>query len=162
MNTNLHAIVTGATGFLGKHLVRALQQEGWTVTALGRQKQRIDHLLDDKTTFQYCDITNKQSVRDALVPADLIFHCAAFSSPWGAREAFESTNVTGTKYVVETAKQVGIKRLVYVSSSSVYFQYKNQQHLVETGQLPQRFVNDYARTKFEGEVIVREAQTVNF
>ena len=77
------ALVTGATGCLGRHLAIRLAAEGWEVTGMGRQ-QEIGILLQAAgVRFIKGDIRDVQAVDAACAHQDVVFHCAALSSPWG-------------------------------------------------------------------------------
>ena len=150
----MKAIVTGATGFLGKHLVSLLEEKNYHIIALGRDRDKGILLTSALTTFKVADNTNKHELDAAFEQADIVFHCAALSSAWGHTEDFERANVHATRNVLACCEKWSIKRLVYVSSTSVYFDYQNKTNILEDQCLPNHFVNDYARTKFEGEALL--------
>lgn len=151
-------LVTGATGFLGSHLVRALGPGN--VVATGRNSQALAVLaaLGIKTVRLDLAHPVPAADRDRIGPVCAVVHCAGLSSPWGTQTAFEAANVEATRHIADLAQELGAKRLVFVSTASVYFQYKDQDNLAEH-QIAAHFVNAYARTKYlaEQEVLARAA-----
>ncbi|MCW8895462.1 SDR family NAD(P)-dependent oxidoreductase [Sulfurimonas sp.] len=146
----MKAIVTGATGGLGRNLVEFLLQEGWEVIALGRNKEIGDKL---KVKFHSFDLSNKELTIKYFENADIVFHCAAFSSPWGNYDFFYNANVITTKNVIDVMKLYSIKKLVHVSTPSIYFDFTNQYNVKEN-YISKKFVNNYAKTKYEAEQVV--------
>lgn len=116
-------IVTGGLGFIGGHLVQALLSLGKEVTVVDNAATAPDSALRPGATLVKTDITNAQQVKNALVGADMVFHlagnCSGTRSVLEPRFDFES-NVVGTFNVLEGSLRAGIRRLLYVSSASVY------------------------------------------
>ncbi|MCW8933967.1 MAG: NAD(P)-dependent oxidoreductase [Gammaproteobacteria bacterium] len=150
----MKAIVTGATGFLGSHLVSILEQKHYEVIALGRDANKGAALASKNIVFKSMEITDKHSVDSVFECADVVFHCAALSSVWGSPEDFELVNVQGTQNVLECCEKWSVKKLVYVSSTSVYFDYRDKTNIKESESLHHGFVNNYARTKYQAEVLL--------
>ncbi|WP_299006658.1 NAD(P)-dependent oxidoreductase [uncultured Shewanella sp.] len=150
----MKAIITGATGFLGSHLVHHLETQGYQVLALGRNEAKGRKLNSTQTRFKAVDLTNESHVIAEFEAANVIFHCAAFSSAWGTEEAFYLANVTATRHVLKAAKHHNIKRCVYVSSTSVYFNFTDKLDIKESQVLTSGFANEYAKTKYQGEQVM--------
>ncbi len=117
------AVVTGGLGFIGGHLVRALLSLGKDVTVVDNGATGSERALRPGARLVRADITEPEQVKEALVGADIVFHLAGNSS--GTRSVLEprfdfQTNVVGTFNVVEGSLQAGVRRLLYVSSASVY------------------------------------------
>lgn len=114
--------VTGATGFIGTRLVERLIDDGHQVTALTRDRSNADHLPDSVTVIEG-DITDKDSMREAMKGVDRVFHLAAWyqfgTGPWNADKA-ERINVDGTRNVLELMDEVDVSKGVYASSFVVY------------------------------------------
>ena len=147
------AIVTGATGGLGRNLVQTLLAQGWQVAACGRNAE-IGKMLD--TEFHAFDLSDRNQTLKAFSNADIVFHCAALSSPWGRYEDFYRANVTATQNVLAAMRQHHIGKLIHVSTPSIYFDYLDQHKVPETF-ISRHFVNDYAYTKFLAEQEVAAA-----
>ncbi|QAY73216.1 NAD(P)-dependent oxidoreductase [Agromyces protaetiae] len=148
-------LVTGATGFVGGALFRALRaRDGLEVVGLGR-RETPDTVSRDLTRPLGLDFGP-----DDFAP-DVIVHAAARASQWGTRAEFEAQNVTATRnvldFAVRSAQRSGrMPRIVYVSSTSVLYTPADQFGLTEESPAGPRFLNEYARTKHAGELVVRE------
>lgn len=150
-----HVLVTGATGFLGSTLTRALRAQGDRVTGIGRDEQKCRDLEHCGATVLRHDLTRPLNPGglNARGGVDALVHCAALSSPFGPREAFVSHNVIATQNAVNLAKSLGIRRFIYVSTPAVYFRFADQHHVREDAALPPP-LTAYADTKRRGEEIV--------
>ena len=116
-------VVTGGLGFIGRHLVQALLSLGKNVTVVDNTATAPASALRSGATFIEADITNPEHVKRALLGADIVFHLAGNSS--GTRSVLDprfdfETNVAGTFNVVEASLAAGVRRLLYMSSASVY------------------------------------------
>lgn len=110
-------LVTGATGFLGSHVVRRLVAEGHRVKILARPTSPLDALHDLPVEVITGDVTDPFSLAAAVRDCDLVIHTAANLSYWGHdRPALERVNVEGTRNVARLCRQEGVKRLIHVSS----------------------------------------------
>jgi len=154
-------IVTGATGFLGEELVRFLHEKNWKILALGRNKKKLLSLNQLGIQTQTVSLENFNPEITDFKHIDIVFHCAAFSSAWGSEKDFEKVNVRGTQNVVEWCNRHAVKRLVYISSTSVYFDFTDSVNIDERKKLPEHFVNAYARSKYCAEQAIKNSATVN-
>src|SRR5687767_9007169 len=146
----MKALVTGATGFLGGALTRRLKSMSWDVTALGRNPKKLDELESLDIKSEGIDLKDKSGLINACQDQEIVFHCAAFPSPWGNYEKFYQANVIGTQNVVQACQENKVQRLVYVSTPSIYFDYKSRMNVKETDPLPEP-VSNYAATKLLAE-----------
>lgn len=159
-------VVTGATGFLGGHVARALAARGQTlgpalrdeVVATGRDAARGAALAAEGIPFVPCDLTDAAATHALLHNADAVVHCAALSSPWGKKRAFVAANVHATANVVAALRRGDASaepaRLVHVSTPSLYVTGEPRWEIRESEPLPTTFVNHYAATKFQAEQVV--------
>lgn len=145
--------VTGATGFLGRRVVEQAAQRGHQVVATGRGITGPGD-FGGRANFMRCDLADAEGLARVFDGCEAIVHSAALSSDWGPDSAFERTNVEGTRNVVAAAERAGVRRLVHVSSTSVYFAFEDRLNLAEGAPLP-RPVNAYARTKRAAEEVAR-------
>ena len=151
-------LVTGASGFLGSHLLKRLAAMGTPVLGLGRDAERCEALERAGHAIVRHDLSRPfdVSLDPRLGKVDRIVHCAALSSPFGRLQDFVAANVTATQNLVEFAKRQNVSRFVHISSPSVCFAFRDQLGLTEDAALPHP-VNHYARTKREAEEIVLAA-----
>lgn len=149
----MRALVTGATGGLGRNLVERLHRDGHDVIATGRNRTVGQEIASDGIHFEAVDLSENQRLKTLSEGCDVVFHCAALSTPWGRREDFEAINVRGTINVRDAAVATGA-RLVHVSTPSIYANFSDQLNISEFSRLPKRKVNDYARTKLNAEASI--------
>ncbi len=146
----MKALVTGGTGFLGGALARRLHGMGWDVTALGRNAAKLAQLEGEGIRVLQHDLKNTAALVATCKNKEIVFHCAALPAPWGNFEAFYQANVIGTRNVVRGCEEYKVKRLVYVSTPSLYFGYSSRVNVKENDALP-RPVSNYAATKILAE-----------
>lgn len=153
-------LVTGATGFLGFRLAELLLEKGVRVIATGRTLKPELTLTHPDIVYKLGSLENESFVQSlfAAEKPDAIVHCASLSSPWGKKEWFHASNVLSQQYLIRAAQQHGIKRYVYISSPSIYFDFSDRFDVTEETPLPASFVNDYARTKFEAEQLLHQTE----
>ncbi|MFB4351930.1 NAD(P)-dependent oxidoreductase [Microbacterium sp. LS_15] len=147
-------LVTGATGFLGGHVVRDLQDHGFEVFAAGRNTARLGELVDDRHRVP----GDLASLRSRELPVDAVIHCAALSTPWGRWADFREANVVGTAHVADFARRNGVRRVVHVSSPSVYAAARDRVGIVEDDVDTGNRLNGYIRSKIAAEGLLQEAR----
>ncbi len=147
-------IISGATGFLGRHLSEHCANAGWQVIGLGRNKAKGKLLEQKGIEFRCVDLTDKTELQKNFSEADAVIHSAALSSVWGPYKEFYKHNVLATKNIVEVCKKHQCKKIIHISSPSIYFNYQDRLDIHEEALLPKRFVNAYAKTKHLAENIV--------
>ena len=104
-------VVTGGTGFLGRHLVWRAAAEGADVVFTGRSAKAADEEIRRAPTpvrwqaLEHGDTSAEPLLNTAACDADAIVHCAALSSPWGRYEDFHRANVVSTAEVVATSRR---------------------------------------------------------
>jgi len=154
-------LVTGATGLLGSHTVRALLDSGHAVRAFVRSPDKARRVFGTEGgPFELAcgDIGDVQSVERALEGCDAVVHCAAAVAAGtgrGARHLIE-TNVGGARNVVGTAVDHGLGRIVHVSSIAPLFR-ADGTPITESSE-PQPSNRAYAHSKMLAEEYVRELQ----
>lgn len=158
-------VVTGGTGFLGRHTVWRLAARGDAVVLTGRDARAAAAVkagADAGATAGTVDFVQldhgSAAARAALAAccrdADAVVHCAALAAPWGRRTDFERSNVSAVDEVLAACRAGGVARLVHISSPSIYFEFADRLNLREDSPLP-RPVNAYARTKRIAEARVQ-------
>jgi dihydroflavonol-4-reductase len=110
-------LLTGGSGFIGSHLVRALAARGDELRLLLRRQADVGHLADVEFERASGDVTDRRAVRRALDGVDRLFHVAGTTSLREAdRERVFEVNVRGTRIVLEEALAAGVERVVHTSS----------------------------------------------
>jgi len=155
------ALVTGATGLLGSHVVRALHARGHAVRAFVRSPDKAARVFADDPSLPEVargDISDVSSVRAALEGCDAVVHCAAVISVDSANDptALIDTNVGGVRNVIGSALDAGVTRIVHVSSIAPLFR-ADGQPVTETSE-PQPSDHAYGQSKRLAELHVRELQ----
>lgn len=141
----MKVLVTGAGGFLGTHLVRALIDRGLTVHTLGRNHYPK---LEIKGVTQFKgDVRTESDLIEAMKGCEGVFHVAGKVGIWGRSSDFESINVDGTKTLIRVMKKLQVKKLVLTSSPSVAFGSDDLINVDETTPYPDHYIADYPRTK---------------
>jgi nucleoside-diphosphate-sugar epimerase/predicted dehydrogenase len=110
-------LVTGASGFLGGHVVERMSSEV-PVRAMTRSILRARPMAE--VQWIQCDLRNEEQLRTALSGIETVFHCAALAGPPGSLREYEETNVQGTVRLARLAAESGVNTLVYISSLAVY------------------------------------------
>jgi nucleoside-diphosphate-sugar epimerase len=119
-------LVTGGGGFIGSHLVRALVQRGERVRVLDNKSSGSPHRIADvlkQVEWIDGDICDLDTVRQACLGVEVVLHQAAVASvPRSIAEPMmtHASNVTGTLHVLMAARDAGVRRVVFASSSAVY------------------------------------------
>lgn len=155
-------LVTGASGFLGSHVLARLAASGIPALGLGRDAQRCAALqaAGQRIIRRDLSLPFDATLDPEFGKVDRIVHCAALSAPFGRLADFEAANVTATRNLLDFATRRGIGRFVHISSPSVCFAFRDQLGLAEDVALPDP-VNHYARTKREAERLVLAAPSVH-
>lgn len=121
----LTVFVTGATGRLGRYLIKALTENGDTVRALSINKEEVRKLFPGAIPF-VGNLTDIHVLDDACNGADVVIHLAAVVGEAGARtEDLIRSNVEGTKNILEACKKNNIKHLIFTSAVEVYGRKRN-------------------------------------
>ena len=150
----MRILVTGGTGFTGAALVSRLLKDGHSVSVLDKQPGlAAERLAEGGAEIAYGSVTDREAVAKSIAGAEVVMHLAAAFRETGAPDAlYKSVNVDGTRIVVEEAKRVGARKLVYCSTQGIHGNIDNPPG-DETS--PVRPEDYYQQTKFEGEETVR-------
>src|SRR5712692_8356562 len=111
------AFVTGATGFVGSHVARALAENGADLRLLVRSNSNLKNIADLKADLLTGDLRDPASLDKGIAGCDVIFHVAADYRLW-VRDPGEMyrANVEGTRAILEAARKNNVRRVVYTSS----------------------------------------------
>jgi len=110
-------LITGGSGFLGINLVRYLLERGHKVSSIDFAE--FDYPERDQITTFLNDIRDREAVDRAMQGIDIVIHCAA-ALPLYSKEDIYTTDIDGTRNIVESALAHGVERVVHISSTAVY------------------------------------------
>ena len=123
-------LITGANGFLGSNLTKYLSKfPEYEVYAMVRPRGTVNFLYEfqrdsntNKNFFELveADISNENSVVEAIKGMDTIIHLAGMVTDWGERDRYIDLNVEGTNRVLRGATKAGVSRIIYLSSLTVH------------------------------------------
>lgn len=117
----MKVLVTGANGLLGANVVRELLNRGHETCILARPSAGLQVLAGLETKIFIGDLLDKESLRRAAGSCDAVVHAAADTRQWPtAYRYYEPVNVTGTKRVIDTCRELGVRRIVYVSTANAF------------------------------------------
>lgn len=156
----MKVLVTGATGFLGSHLVERLVSRGDEVRALVRRTSDTSHLKNLKVALFEGDVTRPETIGPAVEGVEAVYHTAAKVSDWAPWREFERTTIYGTRNVMRAAASAGVRRFLYVSTDAVYALTALKGRITEDSPLERRFglLDYYRRSKSAAERIARRYQ----
>jgi dihydroflavonol-4-reductase len=151
------ALVTGASGFVGSAVVRALLDRGETVRAFVRPSSDLRNLENLKVGIETGDLRDRASLDRAVQGCDTVFHVAADYRLWVPQpDEMFSANVDGTRNVMEAAGNAGARRIVYTSSVATLGlplsdEPANEQTPVKEGDI----ISPYKQSKYAAEALVK-------
>ena len=150
----MKVLVTGGTGFLASHLIPALKARGHVLSALVLPGSDTAVLRQGGVVVHTGDVRQLGTLAPAMHGADAVFHLAAAIGVRRPPKEYRAVNVTGTENVCQAAVTAGVKRLVHVSSTSVY---KPDLGVPAREGFPLMPLPDpYPRTKAAGDKLVQQ------
>jgi dihydroflavonol-4-reductase len=155
----VRALVTGATGFVGAAVARALVSDGWEVRALARKGSDRRNLQRTAVEVIEGDLADIDSLARALLDCEALFHVAA-DYRLGAfdPEQLYRTNVEGTRNILNAAREAGVRRIVYTSSvATLGIPADGSPGTEETPATLADMIGHYKRSKYLAEQVAREA-----
>jgi len=153
------AFVTGATGFVGSHVARALAEQGASLRLLVRASSNTKNITELKADLVTGDLRDPASLQKAISGCDTLFHVAADYRLWVRDpEEMYRANVEGTRAILEAARRSGVRRVVYTSSVATMGFTSNAQPANEQSPVSlDNMIGPYKRSKFMAEQVAVEA-----
>jgi nucleoside-diphosphate-sugar epimerase len=148
-------LVTGAGGFVGRHLVRKLAEGNRRVTALVHSDGANPFSDLHGVQVVVADILDPAVLRKAMKGVDEVYHFAALLDPGKTRAQLHRVNVEGTETVWKCAAASGVKKALYCSSTAVYGLLAQSRRAITEDTKP-RAVEPYGSSKYLGELAARE------
>jgi len=154
----MKALVTGATGFIGSNVVRALVEEDYHVRALVRPNSGRRNLEGLEIESVEGDVRDRDSLRRAVEGCGLVFHVAALYSFWvRPRRLIYEVNVEGTRNVLQIAREKGVERVVHTSSvAALGLREDGRPADEETPVNFENIIGDYKKSKYLAEQVALE------
>ena len=149
----MKTLVTGATGFLGSHVARALAGRGDHVRVLVRPSSNLRALEGIEAERSTGDLRDRESLGRALQGVGCVFHVAADYRLWARdpREIYES-NVTGTQNLLDESRRAGVEKFVYTSTvATIAVPRDSSLPNEETHSFVDEMIGHYKRSKFKAE-----------
>jgi dihydroflavonol-4-reductase len=153
------AFVTGATGFVGSHVARALAEQGADLRLLVRANSNLKNIQDIKADLVIGDLRDPASLEKGIGGCDVVFHVAADYRLW-VRDPGEMyrANVEGTRAILEAAQKNRVRRVVYTSSVATMGFTSNGQPADENSPVSlDNMIGPYKRSKLMAEQVAIEA-----
>src|SRR5215472_14186235 len=146
----MKALITGATGFVGSHVARALAAAGAELRLLVRSSSRTENLAGLNGERVTGDLLQPETLVPALKGCDALFHVAADYRLWMRHpEEMYRCNVEGTRALLEAARNAGVRRAVVTSSvATMGFTGSGEVAYEDSPVSLARMVGDYKRSKF--------------
>jgi nucleoside-diphosphate-sugar epimerase len=155
----MHIFITGASGFVGGGIAKALTRVH-VVRAMSRSEQSDNSLREMGVTPVRTELGAVSP--EHLSGSDVVIHCAAFVSQWGAREQFWTINVDGTDQLIQASRQAGITRFIYIGTEAVVFHGQALREIDETYPYSARTPFLYSESKAAAERLVLTANAPGF
>src|SRR6266849_4036159 len=153
------AFLTGATGFVGSHVARALAEQGADLRLLVRPNSNLKNIQEIKADLFTGDLRDPASLEKGIAGCDAIFHVAADYRLWVRNpDEMYRANVEGTRAILEAAREGGVRRVVYTSSVATMGFTQNGHVADENSPVSlASMIGHYKRSKFMAEEVAIEA-----
>lgn len=150
----MNILITGATGFIGRHLALRLAEGGYSVRCLVRKGSDISCLRNVNVDLFYGDLLSKDSLGVALEKVDLIYHLAGevYSR---RKDDYYKGNILATHNLLEACKEKDGKRIIFLSSVGVYKPVTTKTLLTEESECEP--ITFYGETKLAAEELIKKS-----
>lgn len=150
--TTTNYFLTGGSGYIGRNLIRFLTEQGHSVVALARSDDSAACVEALGARAFRADLL-ADNLADGMAGCQVVIHAAADTDHDNRSTSQYQTNVDGTRKVLNSARQAGIQKALYISTESVLLNGSPLQQVVEDHPIPQRAIGEYSRSKAAAEQI---------
>ena len=151
----MNVLITGATGFIGQHLLEELAADDIQIKIISRQQNPKLWCNTKQFTVFQADISHRESLTTIFQNVDVVISLAA---ELRNTEKFELTNTLGVKNIIEFAQENGVKKIIHLSSVGVVGMQYSLTHILVEENTPCNPKNKYESTKLEAEKIVTSSK----
>lgn len=150
-------LVTGATGFVGSHIAEKLKNEGEEVRALARSSSNSDFLKKIGVEVFNGDVTDYDSVKEAVKGIDKVYHAAAVTDEWVGKKEAIKVNVEGTRNLLNASLENKVNRFIFVSTLGVMGlrNHYGTENVPDYEKDDKKTSDNYIDTKIEAEKLVK-------
>ncbi|MEM1557944.1 MAG: NAD(P)-dependent oxidoreductase [Thermoproteota archaeon] len=146
-------LVTGASGFLGGHLIEEMSRRNYDFIGMVRKNSDASFLRSLGVELRTGDLTNPESLIQATRNIDVVVHLAAYYTFFGKKEIYKKVNVEGTESLLKASLKNGVKRFIYCSSTEAIGPVEKPPAREDSPPNPSY---EYGKSKLEAEKVVRE------
>lgn len=150
-------LVTGATGFVGSHIVDACVQRGFAIRTIARPTSDVGKLESLGVEIRRGELTDSAFLQQALDGVGNVIHCAAKVGDWGPLEEYRTANVEGLRCLLQAVQGQQLDRFIHLSSLGVY-ECRDHHGTDESVALPAKHMDGYTQSKVEAEQVALKFQ----
>ena len=158
----MKAFITGGSGFVGRYMIKMLQERGYEVTALARSEKSAKICADLGAKITRGELLDQKAMEQGMENSDVVFHVAGFLSMWGSYQEFYQVNVMGTECVLGAAQNAHVPKFVQIGASASVFNRQSLSQIDESSPLQQPAFSPYIATKSIAEERVIAANRSEF
>ncbi|NIM90053.1 MAG: NAD-dependent epimerase/dehydratase family protein [Candidatus Aminicenantes bacterium] len=149
-------LVTGASGYIGSHLIKKMSEKGMSTRALVRRTSNTKGLSELKNIeICYGNVRDISSLEKAVKGCDMVFHLAACVEDWGAYRTFYEVNYLGTKNILHASIEAKVNKFIYISSVGVLD--LSKRGVIYEDHPYGHFSGYYCRSKAKAEKLIRKS-----
>lgn len=158
----MKVLVTGATGFLGEYIIDELLGKKYQVAAFGRNEKKGQKLCEKEGNISFIkgNFENPEDLDKLEEDIDFIIHAGGLSSVWGRWEDFYNSNVKGTENIIAFSRKRKIRKLVFISSPSIYAKAEDGLFIREEEAPEENSLNFYIKSKLLAEKRIKSLKEI--